>query len=135
MEAKSECKDPSISPFLAKTAQLRTGSDQIPGYYSDEQDLWVVETEQGVKPIITNGVLAQLVTKTKVQIETDDESPFASNLKTKTEQMIERDDDVPYNTSQILQLVTKTDSVSEKDDTFDDGQLAQLTINFPKTPL
>ena len=43
-------KLPLISPFLASAAIPRTGESKLPGYYSKEKDMWVVETESGVKP-------------------------------------------------------------------------------------
>jgi len=38
MRAMERTEQRAASPFLAKTAQLRTGEGQIPGYYSDEMD-------------------------------------------------------------------------------------------------
>ncbi|RMR33374.1 hypothetical protein ALP87_05245, partial [Pseudomonas syringae pv. coriandricola] len=64
----------SVVPLLAKTAVPRTGSDNLPGYYSPLHDMWVVETIDGVKPIITRGALDELLTKTKVNTEEDDDS-------------------------------------------------------------
>lgn len=114
------------SPFLAKAAQLRTGANEIPGYYSDELDMWVVETENGSAPIISQGVLAQLLTKTRADGEVDDDSPFALQLMTKTEQQLEGDDDRPFASNHMLQLLTKTHATQEADDNFEAGHLLEL---------
>lgn len=114
------------SPFLAKAAQSRTGVNDMPGHYSDELDMWVVETENGPTPIIAEGALAQLLTKTRADGEEDDDSPFALQFMTKTAQQIEGDDDRPYATNQMLQLLTKTNTVQETDDNFETGHLLEL---------
>ena len=116
----------AISPFLAQVAQPRTEGSEMPGHYSNELDMWVVETDQGVKPIIAEGVLAQLVTKTKVQQEEDDDSPYALQLMTKTEQQLEGDDESHFVTNQMLQLLTKTNQVQGEDDNFRTGSLLEL---------
>ena len=126
MEAMEQTLRPGESPFLAKAAQSRTGSNDVPGYYSDELDMWVVETDNGPAPIIAEGALAQLLTKTKVNVEEDDDSPFALQLMTKTAQQIEGDDDRPYAANHMLQLLTKTHTTQEADDNFETGHLLEL---------
>tara|TARA_R110002051_G_scaffold309855_6_gene382740 strand:+ start:4481 stop:4948 length:468 start_codon:yes stop_codon:yes gene_type:complete len=127
MEARSNRSDKNISPFLARTGKIRTGEDQLPGYYCDEQQMWVVETEQGVLPIINEQALSQLMTKTRVHNEEDDDNIFALELITKTHQQIESDDDTgPRGCNNLLQLVTKTDSVQEVDDNYSACQLLEL---------
>lgn len=126
MEAMEQTLRPTESPFLAKSAQSRTGANDIPGYYSDQLDMWVVETDNGPTPIIAQGALAQLLTKTKVNVEEDDDSPFALQLMTKTAQQIEGDDDRPYAASHMLQLLTKTHTTQEADDNFETGHVLEL---------
>lgn len=118
--------DEYVSPYLARTAVVRTGTDEIPGYYSNEIDMWVVESEGGATPIIQNGSLAQLKTKTEVIQEEDDESPYSLDLTTKTAHQIESDDHSPDFSGTVLQLMTKTDTVQEKDDKCDTDGLLQL---------
>jgi hypothetical protein len=48
--------------------------ENIPGWYSYEQDLWVVEEDSKEIPIISKYTLTQTVTKTKVRQESDDDS-------------------------------------------------------------
>lgn len=127
MEACNNRSENNISPFLARTGKTRTGEDQLPGYYCDDQQMWVVETEQGVLPIINEQALSQLMTKTRVHNEEDDDNIFALELITKTHQQIESDDDTgPRGCNNLLQLVTKTDSVQEVDDNYSACQLLEL---------
>ena len=116
-DSPPSCSEKSISPFLAKAGTLRTGEDQLPGYYCEHQKMWVVDTELGAQPIINEQALSQLLTKTRVQEEEDDDSYLALELMTKTYLQIESDDDTrPTGASNLLQLVTKSDSVQEVDD-------------------
>lgn len=127
MEARSNRSDKNISPFLARTGKTRTGEDQLPGYYCDEQQMWVVDTEQGVLPIINEQALSQLMTKTRVNNEEDDDNYLALELITKTHQQLESDDDTrPMGCNNLLQLVTKTDSIQEVDDNYSASQLLEL---------
>ncbi|MEF2031718.1 hypothetical protein [Pseudomonas aeruginosa] len=105
-----------ISPFLARAATLRTGESRLPGYYSKEKDMWVVETESGVKPVIAKGALAELLTKTRQDEEQDDDTPFMLETITKTYQLTESDDESFTGSNQVLELFSKTDTVSERED-------------------
>ncbi|MGR0057229.1 hypothetical protein ACUS54_27020 [Pseudomonas aeruginosa] len=117
----------NISPFLAKAGIPRTGEDRLPGYYCEQQKMWVVDTEQGTQPIINEPALSQLLTKTRAHEEEDDDSYLALELITKTHQQIESDDDTrPTGYSNLLQLVTKTESVQEVDDNYSASQLLEL---------
>ncbi|MEG3081194.1 hypothetical protein R3F64_15110 [Halomonas sp. 5021] len=127
MEARNDRSAKSISPFLARAGKTRTGEDQLPGYYCDEQQMWVVETEQGVQPIINKQTLSQLMTKTRVHNEEDDDNYLALELITKTHQQLESDDDTrPMGCNNLLQLVTKTDTAHEVDDNYSACQLLEL---------
>ena len=127
MEARNNRSEQNISPFLARTGKTRTGEDQLPGYYCDDQQMWVVETEQGVLPIINEQALSQLMTKTRVHNEEDDDNYLALELITKTHQKLESDDDTrPMGYNNLLQLVTKTDSIQEVDDNYSASQLLEL---------
>lgn len=107
-------------PFLARFAIARTGEDRLPGYYSTEMAMWVVNSEAGPVPIIDHFALAELMTKTKVNAEQDDEGLYSlDELKTVTEVRAESDD-VDSAMSHLLELVTKTDTVVEKDDAAND---------------
>ena len=89
--------------------------------------MWVVDTEQGPQPIINKQALSQLQTKSRVREEEDDHSVFALELMTKTNHQIESDDDTrPNGYNNLLQLVTKTDSVEEVDDNYSASDLLEL---------
>lgn len=109
-------KMPSISPFLSRAAILRTGESKLPGHYSEDKDMWVVDTDAGSKPVITKGALAELLTKTKQDAEEDDDTSFMLETITKTYQRTESDDESFTGPNQVLELFSKTDSVSERDD-------------------
>lgn len=111
-------KIPSISPFLATTAIARTGGSTLPGYYSDDRDLWVVETTAGLQPVIAKGALAELLTKTRQDNEQDDDGDTALMLETvtKTFQRTESDDECVVEPNCVLELLSKTDTTSEQDD-------------------
>ena len=126
-EAHNHRSGKKISPFLAKSGKPRTGEDQLPGYYCELHQMWVVETEQGVLPIINEQTLSQLMTKTRVHNEEDDDNYLALSLITKTHQQLESDDDTrPMTYNNLLELVTKTDSIQETDDNFSTSQLLEL---------
>lgn len=114
------------SPFLAAAATVRTGEDKIPGYYSAELDMWVVDTPDGVRPIIAEGALSELFTKTKVNVEQDDEACWQLEVMTKTFTKVESDDEHPQEQNHLLQLMTKTDANVERDDRSDVNHLLEL---------
>lgn len=105
-----------VKPFLTNGAILRTGDDTIPGCYSDELQMWVVETAAGPAPIVSvDPRLTELVTKTKVLQEQDDEAISALlEGTTKTADYPKRDDVPP----RLLWLegTTKTETRQERDD-------------------
>ena len=106
-------------PFLARFATPRTGDDRLPGYYSTALDMWVVDTKDGPAPVINQGALAELVTKTKVNAEQDDEGFYALHeLKTFTDVKAEGADSPGY-MNQLLELSSKTFIKVESDDAGD----------------
>ena len=77
--------------------------------------MWVVETESGVKPVIARGALAELLTKTRQDEEQDDDTLFMLETITKTYHRTESDDELLW-AKPILELLSKTDTISERDD-------------------
>ncbi|QOD00990.1 hypothetical protein JYG34_11640 [Pseudomonas entomophila] len=90
--------------------------------------MWVVETPNGTQPIIARGALDELLTKTKVNSEEDDDSFVTLETLTKTYSKPESDDDLTSNgqASHLLQLMTKTDTVIEEDDPGDSYAMLEL---------
>jgi hypothetical protein len=123
-----------ISPFLAKAGIPRTGEDQLPGYYCEQQQMWVVDTDHGALPVINEQALSRLQTKTRVRQEEDDDTIFALELMTKTNLQIESDDDTrPMANNNLLQLATKTNSIQEVDDNFSASEfLGLVTKTYAK---
>jgi hypothetical protein len=81
--------------------------------------MWVVDTTDGSPPVISQGALAELVTKTKVNAEQDDEGFYALHeLKTFTDMKAEGTDS-PACMSQLLELSSKTFIKVESDDAGD----------------
>jgi hypothetical protein len=99
-EAISAEKTQGIRPLLSSFAVSRTEGLDIPGRYCCKRHVWVVDGAGGTQPIVLAaktaadiGALMELLTKTKMQPERDDQS-FGSlvELATKTDARPERDD-------------------------------------------
>ncbi|MBL0841541.1 hypothetical protein JK348_04055 [Pseudomonas mediterranea] len=90
--------------------------------------MWVVETPNGTQPVIARGALDELLTKTKVNSEEDDDSFVTLETLTKTNSKPESDDDLTSKgqASHLLQLMTKTDTVIEEDDPGDNYAMLEL---------
>ncbi|MGY3282481.1 hypothetical protein ACVW05_000053 [Pseudomonas fulva] len=106
--------------------------------------MWAVESSTGVVPIIADGALDELMTKTKVNAEQDDEGGWQVELLTKTHQKVESDDEDfnPYralssangsafvrrfdSSNHLLQLVTKTEANTERDDRCEVNHILEL---------
>ena len=131
------------SPYLSRFATPRTGEDSTPGSYSSELNMWVVDSPDGVVPIISQGSLGELMTKTNANTEQDDDSFWQVELLTKTFQKVESDDEDPSpyrgrgsanesdlscfeSKNNLLQLLTKTDSTTERDDRSDVNHILEL---------
>lgn len=107
----------TVRPLMSMLAVDRLSGAPIPGRYCDQQRLWVVEVEGETQPLIdiAHG-LAEIVTKTKVEMESDDQPALgcALELATKTLTQTEQDDQAVWG-STLLALVTKTDVNQEED--------------------
>ena len=90
----------------------------IPGHYSDDLEVWVEESSGKVVPLVeSQRALTELVTKTLVQQEQDDDLPpgrIVCELATKTDVRQESDDRSPSEFA--LELATKTSHNIEHDD-------------------
>lgn len=141
-----------LMPYLARYAVPRTGENIIPGYYSSELDVWVIEEIEGPLPIILKGKMTETMTKTAARREEDDDGHFLL-LETITKSFVsrERDDsdlemnclDIPLkdkdvnlkqrieNYDYFLELTTKTDAVQERDDSsdFSDDNFGYISTN------
>jgi len=105
------------APLLTRHAVAREPGQEIPGRYCDTRKMWVVDLATGALPLIEAcGSLAELTTKTRVELESDDSTDemIALQLLTKTEVQQERDDET-LSAQGLLALTTKTDTTTEQD--------------------
>lgn len=101
-----------IKPLLIQEAVERTGDDHIPGGYCVDQHVWMVDGSPIVK---AQSALAEMTTKTKAHVESDDMSDISLlELQTKTNAQIESDDQ-SFEIN-LLGLTTKTFADAERDD-------------------
>jgi hypothetical protein len=78
-------------PFLPMLAVPRTGSAGIlPGRYSTEHDMWMVDGENGPLPIISAPQEYLVAPVTKIKGERDEAGRELLELSTKTEKQVER---------------------------------------------
>lgn len=105
-------------PLLVGLSIERTGEDTLPGHYDAKQDVWVIEDNNKLKPIIKIASdILELSTKTATMREQDDPgNMLALETSTKTCAQIERDDFVGSPMIGLLQLFTKTKVQNERDD-------------------
>lgn len=111
-------KSSSEVPFLARFAVARAAGETLPGGYDSAESLWTVDGPEGRVPLIayrTN--LAEFLTKTKVEQETDDTDIPLLELTTKTDGNQNEGDDRAMSDGAALELTTKTHAQLESDDT------------------
>jgi hypothetical protein len=104
-----------LEPYLMRYSVLRTSERELPGYYSPDLDVWVLDQDKSQVPVINVCNRVELTTKTKVGEEQDDQCLSFLETITKTDVQQERDDsDLEMN--HLLELTTKTNNNSESDD-------------------
>lgn len=106
----------STQPFLTRYAVTREAHPPIGGYYCSERHLWVEQTMDGSRPIVSSDpAMADMVTKTLTVQEQDDEHFIrVPELVTKTDVQQESDDQISC--LSLLEMVTKTYMELESDD-------------------
>ncbi len=114
--------DTRAEPFLLRYVTRRSAEPEIPGRYSSEAKLWLVDTNGGERPIVEvwGHSLAETQTKTMTQQEADDDDHgrgAASETGTYTKVRQEADDEDA--TLWLPELQTKTDVQQESDDQID----------------
>ncbi len=103
----------NVTPLLAGFAVPRSNAVEIPGHYSDALQVWVIEVNGEPVPIVSAiRDLAECVTKTMSQMESDDESRPPPRR---------RHCELPAVINQglpglLLELATKTETRRERDD-------------------
>jgi hypothetical protein len=106
-------------PFLLRFASPRTSDTEMPGRYSAELDVWVVDGEDGERPIIElpAGSLVMTQTKTMQQVESDDDDPMRfGSMETGTYTRVHQEADDEDASLCLPEITTKTDVQQERDD-------------------
>lgn len=109
-------RDEVENPFLVSYAVPRVTSPDVPGFYSSEHEMWMVNINGAEEPLIEKCTsLSGIVTKTMTQQEVDDQPNMKelSCLLTKTNTIREQDDEISFS---VLDMATKTESQQEHDD-------------------
>lgn len=93
----NEKSDTGALPLLASYSVTREGDPRLPGRYDSDKSVWVIDNQEGTIPIIcSEKIPAGLLTKTEVLQEQDDpgiDFPAALlQLVTKTRVQQESDD-------------------------------------------
>ncbi len=73
------CRASDVEPLLFRHAAPRISSDDLPGHYDTEEQLWVVETSQGPLPLIAAPSTAQLETSTSTRVRQEGDDDDATN--------------------------------------------------------
>lgn len=109
-----------LRPFLASRAEPRIGHAEIPGRYCPVREVWVVDTPEGDAPLIeAHHAIAEISTKTKVELEVDDTTALCLlEMATKTFAQVESED-VSMGGVGLLEITTKTSAQPETDDVRD----------------
>lgn len=106
-------------PFLFRFATPRSADAEMPGRYSLELGVWVVDGEDGERPIIevAGGSLVATQSKTMTHVEVDDDDPTRfGSMETGTFTRVRQEADDEDATLCLPELTTKTDVQQERDD-------------------
>jgi hypothetical protein len=106
-------------PFLLRFATPRSAETEMPGRYSPELGVWVVDGEDGPVPIIevAGGRLVATQSKTMTQVEVDDDDPSRFGaLETSTGTRVRQEVDDEDASLCLPELQAKTEVQQERDD-------------------
>lgn len=106
-------------PFLLRFATPRSADAPMPGYYSPNLGVWVMDSEDGEMPIIevAGGSLVATQSKTMTQVEVDDDDPSRfGSVETSTYTKVRQEADDEDISLCLPELTTKTDVQQERDD-------------------
>lgn len=109
----------AAEPFLLRFATPRSAESPMPGRYSPELDVWVVEDAGCERPIVevAGGSLTATQTKTMTHTEADDDDPARfGSMETSTFTKVRQEADDEDAMLGLPKLQTKTDVQQERDD-------------------
>jgi len=106
-----------LEPFLMRFATDRLAAPAIGGRYCEEREVWLVTINGIEQPIVqTDRANSEMQTKTKVEVEEDDDEwSVLLELTTKTRVELEADDEEIHGLG-LLEMATKTFVQVESDD-------------------
>lgn len=106
-------------PFLLRFATPRSADAEMPGRYSPELGVWVVDGEGGAVPIIeiANGTLVATQSKTMTQVEVDDDdSSHFGALETSTGTRVPQEVDDEDTSLSLGELTSETQGGLRRDE-------------------
>jgi hypothetical protein len=106
-------------PFLLRFATPRSADAEMPGRYSPELGMWVVDGEAGAVPIIeiANGTLVATQSKTMTQVEVDDDdSSHFGALETSTGTRVPQEVDDEDTSLSLGELTSETQGGLRRDE-------------------
>ncbi|MFG1228623.1 hypothetical protein [Xanthobacter wiegelii] len=106
-------------PFLLRFATPRSDDAVMPGRYSPELGVWVVDGDQGERPIVEVACRSLIGTQTKTaqHVEADDDDPTRfGEMETGTFTEVKQEADDRDASLCLPELTTKTDVAQERDD-------------------
>lgn len=109
----------AVDPFLLRFATPRSAEAGMPGRYSPELSVWVVDGNEAERPIIevAAGSLVATQTKTMQQVEADDDDPMRFGaMETGTFTKVRQEADDEDASLCLPEITTKTDVQQERDD-------------------
>lgn len=111
--------DPVADPFLFRFATPRSADAEMPGRYSPDLCVWVIDGEDGEVPIIEVAggslVITQSKTMTRVEVDDDDPSRFGT-LDTSTGTRVHQEVEDEDASLCLAEITTKTEVQQERDD-------------------
>lgn len=108
-----------VDPFLLRFATPRSAEAEMPGHYSPDLGVWVIDGDDGEVPIIevADGTLVATQSKTMTRVEVDDEDPSRFGaVETSTGTRVRQEVDDEDTSLCLPELTTKTDVQQERDD-------------------
>lgn len=106
-------------PFLLRFSTRRSADVAMPGRYSAELDVWVIDAKDGEVPIIevAGGSLVATQSKTMTHVEVDDDDPTRfGSMETGTYTKVRQEADDEDASLCLPEITTKTDVQQERDD-------------------
>lgn len=109
----------TVDPFLLRFGSPRAADAEMPGRYSAQLSVWVIDGDDGELPIIevAGGSLVATQSKTMTQVEVDDDDPTRfGSTETSTFTKVRQESDDKDAMLGLPELQTKTEVQQERDE-------------------